>query len=70
VQIVIGEFTSRFALPDLRPPLLAILMKGNPVGSAELVLQFVGRDRVNVSFAGTDSGALEFSNPITSRTSP
>ncbi|HUG71266.1 MAG TPA: CHAT domain-containing protein [Pirellulaceae bacterium] len=35
------------------------------MGTAELVLNFPGPDKVNVSFDGTDSGQLEFTNPIT-----
>ncbi len=34
------------------------------MGSAELILSFAGPDRVNVSFDGTDSGELDFANPV------
>lgn len=37
------------------------------MASAELSLQFAGSDRVNVSFDGTDSGHLDFTNPITDK---
>ena len=34
-----------------------------PVPAAELVLRFPAPDRVEVSYAGTDSGAVSFATP-------
>ncbi len=38
-----------------------------PVPAAELVLRFPAPDRVEVSYAGTDSGAVSFANPVTAK---
>ena len=36
-----------------------------PMSDVELSLRFSGNNQVNVSFDGTDSGALPFDNPLT-----